>query len=163
MKRIDREPQETFFSAGLKPKKVAEKDKPKITPDYCRKISQEILQRILGVTNAFANKTGYFTIGFKGDALYWYQLMGNLSSIASNIPIDKDCQYIVFSEKVLVGQSQKDIEIMANMETIIHKRWLQLKNAWIITEGDLWIYLEDRVKRFPETSSLHLMERISHA
>jgi hypothetical protein len=137
--------------------------KPKITAEYCRSVSGDLLNSILDVTNAFANKNGYFTVGFKGNQLAWYQLMGNLSSCASNLDLDSDVQYVVFSDKLLKSTNDDAKAEMERIEKIFHKKWLQFRNVWILTESDLWKYLQNRVRRFPDPASQKLMDVIGHA
>jgi len=137
-------------------------EKPKITAEYCRSVSGDLLNSILDVTDAFANKNGYFTVGFKGNQYIWYQLMGNLGSCASNIGLDTDIQYVVFSETLLNGTDSNAVKELEYIGKVFHEKWQHFKTVWILTENDLWKYLKYRNRKFPDPASLNLMDLISY-
>jgi len=141
---------------------LKEENKVEITQEFCLKRSSSCLDQIFNITNAFARKIGFFTSGFVGDIHLWYQLMGNLSSTATNNLSSKETQYIVFSNRLIEQSSQREMDEFQRIASILLNQWDVYRKVWILTEKDLKSYLTNRFTMFPDEPSVQLLNLLGN-
>lgn len=118
------------------------KEEIKITPEGIKFLTVMCYSEYI---DGFYGKEIYFTDGFTGNLQYLYQALGNMGAYPRNKEIDKDVNYVIIGNRVLVDSENSLYENFANeFEGLLNQNNSPYRKLYFLTEDQLILKIENR-------------------